>query len=449
MKQILKNFIQSPVKVGAVLALATAIVAPLVVSAWGPSNRATFTTQTPASYVTFNSITDNPSYGDERNFVLIKEKNPSGQTFKDKAELQAGREYTVSIYFHNNAAENLNLVANDTRVSAYVPAEVKAKTDTRINGYISSSNANPNRIWDEVIVTAKEDLKLAYVNNSAKIISFGAVNGRSVSNDLFTERGALVGYDNLDGRVPGCNRFSGYVNFDIRVTGKTQPAPNFTIEKLVTTHGSNNLSKSVEVKTGDKVDFRIAYKNSGNVEQANVIMQDALPAGLELVKGSVKIANATSNGQYVAISNNLVSNTGFNIGTYQANANAFVYFTAKVTKSLDSCAPATTLVNTASVITAHGKKSDTASVVVKSNCDVKQIQVCELKTKKVVTIKEADLSSTNYSKNLDDCKTTPVTPSKPSELPSTGLGLESVASLVAVVSLVASLAYYVNSRKLA
>ena len=42
------------------------------VSAWGPE-RATFTMENPATYPTFNSITNNPTIGDERDFVRVGE----------------------------------------------------------------------------------------------------------------------------------------------------------------------------------------------------------------------------------------------------------------------------------------------------------------------------------------------------------------------------------------
>lgn len=48
----------------------------------------------------------------------------------------------------------------------------------------------------------------------------------------------------------------------------------------------------------------------------------------------------------------------------------------------------------------------------KVNCPtppvVKNIQVCELATKKIVTIKESDFNASKHSKNLNDCKETPV-----------------------------------------
>ena len=38
------------------------------------------------------------------------------------------------------------------------------------------------------------------------------------------------------------------------------------------------------------------------------------------------------------------------------------------------------------------------------DCEEKYIKVCELATKKIVTIKESEFNPTQYSKNLDDCK---------------------------------------------
>ena len=60
------------------ISLATALGLSLTgfisASAWGPE-RATFTMENPASYPTFNSITDNPTIGDERDFVRVGEIN--------------------------------------------------------------------------------------------------------------------------------------------------------------------------------------------------------------------------------------------------------------------------------------------------------------------------------------------------------------------------------------
>ena len=444
MKQFIQNVIQSPVKLGAGLVIVASMLVPLIASAWGPANRPTFTVQKPADYVTFNSITNNPRHGDERNFVQIKEKNASDASYVEKLNIKEGKTYTVFMYFHNNAAENLNLIAENTMARVQLPGSAKAGQDTRITGFISASNARPQQVWDEVYVKSDKNLTLQYIAGSAKIYSKGAVNGQTLSNELFG-KGALLGYNALDGKVPGCHNFAGYLTFDFRVVGENPPKPDFNVEKLVAPFGSNNFTKSVNAKTGDKVDFRIQYKNVGNLEQAKVVVKDTLPAGLELVPGSVKLANKNTGGKYTNLPDNLTSN-GQEIGTYNPGANAYIQFTAKVTKTIENCGPDQTLQNTVSVITEHGQKADRASVVVSGQCDTKQIQVCELKTKQIITIKENAFNATLHSKNLDDCKATPIVPGG---LPKTGFGLDSLASLIGLTSLVASLGYYINSRKLA
>ena len=59
---------------------------------WGPQDRETFTWNVPATYTTFNSMTDNPSLGHESNFVRVREYG-SGDTYKDDVTQEEGKEY--------------------------------------------------------------------------------------------------------------------------------------------------------------------------------------------------------------------------------------------------------------------------------------------------------------------------------------------------------------------
>ena len=63
---------------------------------WGPE-RPTFTSETPATYPVFNSITDNATIGDERAFVRIAERY-SENTLTNDLEVEADKQYVVSIY---------------------------------------------------------------------------------------------------------------------------------------------------------------------------------------------------------------------------------------------------------------------------------------------------------------------------------------------------------------
>ena len=65
-------------------------------------------------------------------------------------------------------------------------------------------------------MTASENMTLHYVTGSAKIYNGGKTNGNVLSTNLFSEQGTYLGYDDLDGIVPGCDEYSGHVNYTIQ-----------------------------------------------------------------------------------------------------------------------------------------------------------------------------------------------------------------------------------------
>lgn len=86
----------------------------------------------------------------------------------------------------------------------------------------------------------------------------------------------------------------------------------------------------------------------------------------------------------------------------------------------------------------------------KVNCpapEAKHINVCELASKKVITIDESEFNAKKHSMDLSDCGETPVTPVTPvipTELPQTGS--EGVVAIVAAL-LTAAAAYVVTARR--
>ena len=106
MKQLLKALRYVPKRYGVLAAALSVLAVPAVLMAWGPT-RTTFTVAHPADYVTFNSITDNPVDGDERNFVrAVDASNVTSAGFKDDIAVADGKEYLVRMVVHNNAADN-------------------------------------------------------------------------------------------------------------------------------------------------------------------------------------------------------------------------------------------------------------------------------------------------------------------------------------------------------
>ena len=63
-------------------------------AAWGPE-RATFTMEAPATYPVFNSITNNPTIGDERDFVRVGQINADVTDLKNEKEIVPCRHYLV------------------------------------------------------------------------------------------------------------------------------------------------------------------------------------------------------------------------------------------------------------------------------------------------------------------------------------------------------------------
>lgn len=347
--------------------IAAAIIVPTTLFAWGPE-RPTFTMAHPASYITFNSITDNPNIGDERDFVGIREAG-TNNLWTDRMTVQEGHEYTVRMYVHNNAAENLNLVAQNVTAKFNLPTTTGQSI--RVDGFLSASNARPTEVYDDATFLSNRNFNLAYISGSAKFENnvFGP-NGINLPESLFTSTGARLGYSSLDGRIPGCMRFAGYVSF--RVRPQFAPTSSFVMNKRVSTHGANQWSKNVTAKPGDTVDFMIEYRNTGSTRQDNVTIRDTLPAGLTYVPGSTRFGNSQHpNG--VSASDNVTNGTGINIGSYMPNANAWLIFSARVASNsnLPNCGN-NSLVDTARVTTGGGS--------IQSNASVNVSRICELPT---------------------------------------------------------------------
>ena len=342
---------------------AVAATGALVAFAWGPT-RTTFTLEKPASYVTFNSITNNnKEVGDERYFVSASPYtgDASKNYWSDSTEVENGKEYVVRMYVHNNAASNLKLTAKD--VKAYVVLPTTTGTEITVSGKITSSNAKPTAVWDETHFKSKngEKFNLAYVDGTAKY--YNNAGTFNLTTSVFTNKGTLLGYEKMDGNIPGCIQYSGYLTFHVKAQFASKPA--LTIQKEVKLLGTDTWSEQIKAKSGDTVRYRIHVKNTGNVQLKNVSVRDILPTGLTYVKGSTTLTNST-NPKGVSVSDNILNDNGLNVGTYNANGDAWIYFNATVDKSVSEKCGNTILRNVAqtSAGTSTGTKEDTADVIV-------------------------------------------------------------------------------------
>jgi len=395
-------------KLIAILAIVVAVIAiPAVLLAWGPA-RKTYTMDKPAGIVTFNSITDNKNFGDERNFVGITE-NGTTNPWSDSITVKEGKSYTVHMYVHNNAAEELGLVAHDVKARFNLPKTAGKSID--VVGFINSSNATPIEIYDDATFTSDKNFTLAYKSGSLKYENrvFGTA-GAALSENIFTNVGEKLGYDKLDGDIPGCLPYSGYVTFT--VIPRFAETSSFTMSKKVSKHGANRWDENYTAQPGEVVDYLISYQNTSDLQQNNVTLRDTLPVGVTYVKDSTILGNA----KYPAgtpADNNIANGIGINAGPYAGHANAWVIFSATVPSNdkLKDCGN-NTLVNKATVIANNTPIEDTANVTVTKTC------------------------------------TPPEKPKEtPKELPVTGPG-ESIAAFMGLGAMTTGIGYYIASRRI-
>lgn len=174
--------------------------------------------------IVFNSITDSePIGGDERNFVAAREntENPTAETNWWNANditVEDGKEYVIRAYVHNNSPLGNDAVATNTKVAFSIPS-ASAK-QIAVNGFIKADNAEPDEYWDSVRFNAEQNFHLEYVYDSALLENNGiGKGGMKLSDEIVTEAtkgGVLIGYDALDGNIPGCYEYASYVTIRVK-----------------------------------------------------------------------------------------------------------------------------------------------------------------------------------------------------------------------------------------
>lgn len=439
---------------------ASAILIPATLFAWGP-DRPTYTMAHPSDHVTFNSITDNPNYGDERQFVTVKDLT-AGTSTLNSIDLVEGHEYQAYIYIHNNASDTLNAsgvgIAKGVKVQSKMPSTVNGSAS--VAGYVYASNASPKEVYDTADLKSSKAVTLEYVPGSASIVTHYYTS--ALSDSLVTVGnvempyggGVSVGSNDLSGSWKACLGYAGYISYKFKVKQPT-----------VVTHPNVDIVKTVNSKETDKVEvnkpftYELTVTNSGDVDLTNVLVTDKAPAGIAFI--------STDHG---TISANALSYT---IPSLKVKAQMTIKITAKATKYLAGVTTNTACVSTP-VVDSNKPECDTATTTMPT-----PIQVCELATKTVISINPEDFDSAKHSKNLDDCKdikvcrlsdktvvtisltqyneskdkysttlsdcdsTPPVTPP---ELPHTGAG-DIIVSILGAGSLAAVIGAYLASRR--
>lgn len=186
------------------------------------SMRAVYNNTQEVDHAVMNSVVDNPDWGDERDFVRLMEVD-TGRVMVGSAEIAAGREYEVQIYYRNDASEAFNSkehdrvgVAREVKLATKYPSQLGTGGRGEITARITAENTNPLWVQSSFGLAAQEDLTLHYVAASAKIQNNYKSNGSVLSRAVFSDEGTLLGMDELNGMIFGGMKYGGKVVYRLK-----------------------------------------------------------------------------------------------------------------------------------------------------------------------------------------------------------------------------------------
>ena len=347
---------------------------PQVAYAWGDSDggRPSYTTDEVnngalGETITFNSISDTPALGgDEKNFVSARQVDSGSEVWNaNTIAAEDGEKYYVRMYVHNDNPGGDDAVAKDTAVRFDV-AEGSG-TEVEVQGLITSSNASPSEYYDSVRFTNDTAFHLEYVPGSAFIENNGVAAGGGIglSDEIVeAENGVLVGYDTLDGNLPGGYPYAAYVGIEIKVVYNY----SYTVDMQVRPAGEADAAwqEEISAKVGDEVEFQIAFQNLETLSVADVMAKTVLPEGMEYVDGTMMLYNSAHPQGFTFEDGAVLFSDGINTGGYDSNSNFYLRFTAKVVDTGLSFGE-NTLVSWGQVGIGSGLKQDSVSVVVRND----------------------------------------------------------------------------------
>ena len=419
----MKKALKTALYASAILAVSSATLSPVAVMAWGDSasnSRKSYTVDeiehgALGDEIVLNSISNGVA-GDEKNFVSAREfdgktKDTEAVWSANEITVEDGKDYIVSMYVHNNNPKGREAVA--TGVTTTFAIDQSSASELKIQGQIDTDNASPRSYWDGVIFKSKDgsNFHLEYYKESGRLVNNGiGKDGGAKLDDKLVLDGVKIGYDALDGRVPGCFEFASYVSIKVKVVYDNA----YTVKKEVRMAGTKDkFGESVDAKVGDLVEFQITYENTSEGVQKGVTVKDVMPTNLEYVPGTTKLYNGQVNG---LVAEDTLTTDGLQIGSYEKDSVAVIRYTAKVIDKDLYCGD--NELNNWAQVSINGNK------VLQDNAIVNTNKFCKTEPKNEPTKESKD---------------------EPKVLPTTGA--EFIGSALGAGALTTVAGYYISSRK--
>ncbi|MFJ9781071.1 hypothetical protein ACIRSS_15890 [Amycolatopsis sp. NPDC101161] len=196
---------------------------------WGP-DRELFTSTSPAAYAVFNSITDNPTYGDERNVITCQDKSRS-DPLGNQLIAEDGHVYHCQVGVFNDVADSLDDGAQRTAPARMFNARLVVDLpvgpifNPGVAATLSANNAQS--VWSSCNFISPQPMKLTYQRGTTRIITLGLpagglqvpedFQGEAMRAGLLVKPGILLGYDKQDGIIRHSGQYSVFVTFEIKI----------------------------------------------------------------------------------------------------------------------------------------------------------------------------------------------------------------------------------------
>lgn len=178
--------------------------------------------------VIINSLIDNIYIQDSRLFMFaqrIAEDGTPGELAQSFA-VMPGETYQIFLFAQN---DNPGTVSTGTRAAISLPVRSEEGV-AQIVGSVYSDNAVAPEIWSTLPLASDADFQIRYEYGSAELRSAAHPEGWPLEDTLVTkaasERGVLIGYERLDGELPGGEAYRALVTITIRIAEVPEDTAN-------------------------------------------------------------------------------------------------------------------------------------------------------------------------------------------------------------------------------
>lgn len=327
---------------------------------WGP-DRPMFRTDARPTQPALNAIENNPRWGDERSFLMLREAGASDWVYEGDVSVKPGQTYEGLVLFHNAAgAGSSSADSRGTRARVSMPSSVVGRG--RVTAILSSGNATQPEVWRSLVVTSPVGQSVALRYKGDARLSVAGRADVSLPSDVFRTRGALIGCGDATGVVaPDCQ---GQISF-----GFVVDQPNFTVTQEVSRAAANRYGYDAQFSPGDQVDIKVHYQNVGTTQQNDVVLRAELAPKMSYLPGSTKMSNSLTKNQWSAVAqNDNLPGRGLNVGSYAPGGGAYVRLTATLPHAEDLACGLTNVTVTATAETNNGSKSAATDLWIEKKC---------------------------------------------------------------------------------